>query len=80
MIARLRDRTPDGQTFSAGICEWRRAGGPDNPATLVAHADQALYEAKKNGRNRTVLARPAEPPYPAPARPEIPRQAGPARP
>ena len=80
VIARLRDRTPDGQTFSAGICEWRRAGGPDNPATLVAHADQALYEAKKNGRNRTVLARPAEPPYPAPARPEIPRQAGPARP
>ncbi|MDT7580782.1 MAG: hypothetical protein QOK35_2046 [Pseudonocardiales bacterium] len=58
VIARLKDRTPAGQTFSAGICEWRGAGEPDNPATLVAHADQALYEAKKNGRDRIVLARP----------------------
>jgi diguanylate cyclase (GGDEF)-like protein len=58
VIGRLKDRTPAGQTFSAGISEWRCAGEPDTPAALVAHADQALYRAKKDGRDRIVLARP----------------------
>ena len=57
VIARLRERTPAGQTFSAGISEWRSAGEPA-PAALVAHADRALYGAKQPGRDRIVLARP----------------------
>jgi len=59
VIGRLMDRTPAGQTFSAGISEWRCAGEPDNPAALVALADRALYRAKKDGRDRIVLARPS---------------------
>jgi diguanylate cyclase (GGDEF)-like protein len=58
VIARLKGRTPAGQTFSAGICEWRVAGRPDSPAALVAQADRALYRAKKDGRDRIVLAGP----------------------
>jgi diguanylate cyclase (GGDEF)-like protein len=59
VIARLKGRTPAGQTFSAGICEWRVAGRPDSPAALVAQADRALYRAKKDGRDRIVLAPPS---------------------
>ena len=59
VIARVKHRTPAGQTLSAGICEWRSAGQPENPAALVAHADRALYRAKKGGRDRIVLARPS---------------------
>jgi diguanylate cyclase (GGDEF)-like protein len=61
VIGRLMDRTPAGQTFSAGISEWRCAGEPDTPAALVAHADRALYRAKNDGRDRIVLARPSTP-------------------
>ena len=51
----LRSRTPDGQSFSAGVAAWRPglSGGE-----LVARADAALYEAKRQGRARTVLAAP----------------------
>lgn len=37
-------------TFSAGISEYRY-----KQDTLVTKADQALYQAKKNGRNQTML-------------------------
>jgi diguanylate cyclase len=46
----------DGQlafTFSAGIA-LRRQG--DNEITLINHADQALYEAKRVGKNRIIVA------------------------
>ncbi|WP_050179990.1 diguanylate cyclase [Domibacillus robiginosus] len=37
-------------TFSAGAAEYRI-----NESTVLAEADQALYKAKRNGRNQTVI-------------------------
>ena len=40
-------------TCSAGLAAWR----PDETADeLMARVDAALYEAKRTGRDRTVLA------------------------
>jgi len=53
LIARLRPLMPDNQTFSAGVATWDyRESGDD----LIRRADHALLEAKKNGRNRTVVS------------------------
>jgi diguanylate cyclase (GGDEF)-like protein len=59
-------------SFSAGIAEAR--GGSLSDAQLVALADQALYSAKRGGRNRIHRARPRVRPAaasrgPAPTRP-----------
>ncbi|HEU5111138.1 MAG TPA: GGDEF domain-containing protein [Micromonosporaceae bacterium] len=54
VVQRLREATPEGQTFSAGIAEWDRQETCDQ---LVARADAALYEAKNAGRDRFVVAR-----------------------
>jgi diguanylate cyclase (GGDEF)-like protein len=43
--------TPDGQTFSAGVSTWDPSS---EPAIAVAWADQALYEAKRTGRDRVL--------------------------
>ncbi|MGH8867448.1 MAG: EAL domain-containing protein [Actinomycetes bacterium] len=51
----LRSLTPRQQTFSAGVATWDPT---TEPGTAVAEADQALYEAKRAGRNRVALARP----------------------
>lgn len=53
VIDRLRDTTPLGQTFSAGVATW---DGTETSDELVARADAALYVAKQDGRNRIVLA------------------------
>jgi diguanylate cyclase (GGDEF)-like protein len=53
IVQRLREVTPEGQTFSAGIAEWDREETCDR---LVARADAALYEAKNAGRDRSVVA------------------------
>ena len=55
VIDRLRDRTPLGQTFSAGVATW---DGTETSDELVARADTGLYAAKENGRNRIELAAP----------------------
>jgi diguanylate cyclase (GGDEF)-like protein len=52
-LSRLRSVTPLGQTFSAGISQLR---DDDTAGSLMAAADQAMYEAKTTGRDRFVRA------------------------
>ena len=53
LVARLRSTTPEGETCSAGVAEWN---GEEPPESLVRRADAALYEAKRIGRDRVVVA------------------------
>jgi diguanylate cyclase (GGDEF)-like protein len=65
-------------TFSAGISEAR--GGALSDAQLVALADQALYAAKRGGRNRIHRARPRTSQASSPGRaPKRPGDNAPAR-
>ncbi|MGE5339542.1 MAG: diguanylate cyclase domain-containing protein [Gemmatimonadota bacterium] len=52
LIDRLRPLTPDRQTFSAGVAKWN---GTDSAEELLRGADAALLQAKKGGRNRTIV-------------------------
>jgi diguanylate cyclase (GGDEF)-like protein len=54
VVERLRAATPGGQSCSAGIA-YREAG--EDASALLARADAALYEAKRAGRDRSVMAR-----------------------
>jgi diguanylate cyclase len=53
MLNDLRALTPLGQSFSAGVAEW---DGQESPERLVGRADVGLYEAKRAGRDRVVMA------------------------
>jgi diguanylate cyclase (GGDEF)-like protein len=53
IVERLRAATPRGQTCSAGLA--RRETG-EAAAALLERADRALYEAKRAGRDRALLA------------------------
>jgi diguanylate cyclase (GGDEF)-like protein len=53
VIERLRETIPADETCSAGIAMW---DGEETPEALVSRADSALYRAKREGRNRSVLA------------------------
>ncbi len=69
VVQRLRDVTPDGQSFSAGIATWDPRESAD---ALVARADAALYEAKNAGRDRSIVARADRAPLtPAPSTPDL---------
>ena len=59
---RLRSVVPLGQTSSAGVASW---DGREGAAELVGRADQALFGAKAEGRDRTVVATPATPANPS---------------
>ena len=52
-VERIRHRTPHGVTCSAGVAQLRH---DDSSASLVARADDALYRAKRTGRDRTCAA------------------------
>ena len=53
VIDRLRSTIQADETCSAGIATW---DGHETPEALVRRADTALYAAKREGRNRSVLA------------------------
>jgi diguanylate cyclase (GGDEF)-like protein len=52
IVERLREVTPGGQTFSAGLALWTTSQSPEE---LVRLCDRALYRAKETGRDRIVL-------------------------
>jgi diguanylate cyclase (GGDEF)-like protein len=53
VVESMREVVPRGETVSAGVAEW--AAG-ESARQVMARADLALYEAKRTGRDRTVLA------------------------
>jgi diguanylate cyclase (GGDEF)-like protein len=53
IVARLREATPLGQNFSAGLAVW---DGAETSDELIGRADRALYAAKDAGRARTEVA------------------------
>ncbi len=53
VVDRLRAATPRGQSCSAGLA--RREDG-EAAAALLGRADKALYDAKRAGRNRSLVA------------------------
>jgi diguanylate cyclase (GGDEF)-like protein len=53
VIDRLREATPRDQSCSAGVA--RLAKG-ETPGALLERADHALYEAKRGGRDRSLVA------------------------
>ena len=56
IVERLRLATPDGVSCSVGMAWWDRE---EAPASLVSRADEALYEAKRSGRDQTFAFAPA---------------------
>jgi diguanylate cyclase (GGDEF)-like protein len=53
VMERLRGLIPEGETCSAGVACWDRLEGAE---ALVSRADDALYRAKREGRDRVVSA------------------------
>jgi diguanylate cyclase (GGDEF)-like protein len=56
IVDRLRAATPRDQTCSAGIASRT---GAEAEAALLGRADHALYEAKRAGRDRSLIAGPS---------------------
>jgi diguanylate cyclase (GGDEF)-like protein len=55
-VAHKADETVFHATFSAGVADLDAAGAGADPADLFRLADEALYKAKRAGRNRVALA------------------------
>jgi diguanylate cyclase (GGDEF)-like protein/PAS domain S-box-containing protein len=53
VVERLRERTPRGQTCSAGLASW---DGVESADDLLGRADAALYLAKAGGRDQLAQA------------------------
>ena len=53
VMERVRQVTPHHESSSVGIARWNEVETADE---LLARADAALYEAKRSGRDRVVLA------------------------
>ena len=53
LVERLRPLVPEMQTFSAGVATLEAGESED---ALLRRADQALMQAKRGGRNRSVVA------------------------
>jgi diguanylate cyclase (GGDEF)-like protein len=53
VIETLRDSVPRDETVSAGVAQWN---GVESSLELFTRADDALYYAKRTGRDRTVIA------------------------
>jgi len=53
LVENLRRLVPRGLTCSAGVAQWDRR---ETGESLMLRTDSALYEAKRQGRNRAVLA------------------------
>ena len=69
ILDRLRDAVSQGQTCSIGLAVW---DGIEDPEHLVSRADEALYHAKRHGRNRIAIhdgRRVRDSDYQAPAAP-----------
>ena len=61
MLAAMRMETskgPLGVTLSSGMAEIRHAPVDESVENVVLRADSALYTAKAEGRNRTVIYSP----------------------
>ena len=55
ILDRMRVATPLGETVSIGVVQW---DGEQTPEVLVGGADDALYRAKEQGRDRVVATPP----------------------
>ena len=55
MLDRVRAATPLGETVSIGVVQW---DGEQTPEELIGGADNALYRAKDQGRDRVVATPP----------------------
>ena len=53
LLERFRPLMPSSQTFSSGLAPW---DGVEEIDALLKRVDQALYRAKEQGRNRTVVS------------------------
>jgi len=50
-----REGRPLSMSASFGVAEW--SGPSEEPSRLLMRADQALYQAKRAGRNRVEVTR-----------------------